>query len=223
VGTFTPNLKFYKADPSEFVDVDLQINSNWEIADAAVKQLLEYQFTTTDPLIPSTTVGRPRYYKMTSNSVLHYDGISSPKSFKQDTLAFVTPWQPLGSWVAEGFADDVDFPMGYRLIKKPGGTTSEVELCGAVQYINQAPIDLNFNLSFLQPTDPTLPIKPAVSKYFTMSAGNTSSDFSIARIFISSADGHMELKHYGALPSSGSSGENRIELTGIRYNIEVTG
>jgi hypothetical protein len=222
MGTYTPNLKFYKPDPSEFVDVDTQLNANWNLADTAVKQLMEYQFATDAVIDPGVTVNRPRFFKWSSNAAVHYDGISS-RTFKQDTLAYVTPWQPLGSWVSEGFADDVDFPMGYRLIKKPGGTTSEVELCGAVQYINQAPIDINFNLTFLQATDPTLPIKPAVHKYFDVWGGNTSSNYSIARLFISATDGHMELKHYGNQPSAGSSGENRIELTGIRYNIEVTG
>ena len=223
MGTYTSNLKLYKPDPGEFVDVDAQMNRNWNIADEAVKQLLEYQFIN-DPngvISRDGLVNNPRYFKWYSNSVLYYK--SSAAAYKQDTNAFVTPWQPLGSWVAEGFMDDPDFPMGYRVIKKPGGTVSEIELCGAVQYINQAPIDLNFNLSFLQATSPTLPIAPAVHKYFTMYAGNTSSDFSIARVFISATDGHMEFKHYGAQPSAGSSGENRIELTGIRYCPEVTG
>lgn len=63
--------------------------------------------------------------------------------------------------------------------------------------------------------------RPAVNKYFNMWAGNTTNDYSIARVLIAT-DGTMQMKRYGANPSVGS-GENRVELTGIKYNVEVTG
>jgi hypothetical protein len=62
-------------------------------------------------------------------------------------------------------------------------------------------------------------IRPTVSKYFDQYAGNTATNYSIARLFFSS-NGSVEMKRYGADPTSPGD-ENRIEFTGVKYNIEI--
>lgn len=219
MGSLTTNLKFYKPDPTEFIDVDVQLNGNWKIADTSVKRLMEYEYTTAQNPDISTSVDRARFYKTYSNSFVSW--FKNPNFFYQDPTAFVSTWVTLKPYLdgALQFADNPDFPLAYRMIRKASSpVTSEVELTGSI-WKGGDPLELNINVTFANAIPAEM--RPTVSKYFTVSAGNTSANFSAARIFVGS-DGTLQYKRYGVDPSNPAlSGENRVELTGIKYNVEV--
>ena len=211
----------YKPDSSEFVDAETQLNRNWDIVDSAVKRLLEYEY---NPLsVPDVTeaLSRSRFYKPYSNSISTFFRATPSNFFWQDPVAFVAKWNLIPGFLIEGMFEHQDIPIFYRIIKKTGGTTAEVEWGGAFWELG-GPMELNTTTQVMAGGAIPTEARPTTSKYFTMSAGNTSGDFSISRILVG-ADGHMEFKRYGVNPSGSSSVENRVELTGIRYNVEVTG
>lgn len=218
MGAFTSKLKLYKPDATEFVDVETQLNANWDIADKQLKRLLEYEYSS---LAVPDVVGAfsySRFFKPYSNSFMAW---VSGSGFLQDPAAFVSPWVDATPYmVLENFIPHDDFPPAYRVIKKSGGTTAEVEWCGAFTSLTDGPMDLNSNMQWM--TSFPSEARPVVNKYFQMSAGNTSSSYSIARLFFSTTGGG-EFKRYGVDPSAGTSSENRVELTGVKYNVEVTG
>ncbi|MFG2268097.1 hypothetical protein [Streptomyces sp. NPDC048720] len=218
MGVYTPNLSLYKPDPDEFVDPAVQLSRNWDILDPALKQLLEYDFTaSTNPNVSTADnldILRHRFFKWSSNSVISY--FRSTGQWVQDNSAFVTPWIKAGSllvWAVE----HPDFPIGYRLIKKPGGTT-EVEWCGALWNLGNT-MTINGNETGVMPL-PAATI-PVVTKYFPVWCGNTSSNYCIARLGFFTGSNDLQFKRYGQDPSVGS-GELRVEFTGCKYNLEVT-
>lgn len=213
MGTYTAALKFYKPAGSEFVDAEVQLNRNWDITDPAVRRLLEYEYTNVN--VPNVTgsVNRARFFKIYSNSVVAW--FSQGNFFWQDPLAFVTPFTAFD--VGPDEVEHPDYPVAFRIIKKSGGTTSQVEWTGAFWQGGTA-MDLNTNIVLVPAGSIPVAARPAVTKYFTVWAGNTTADFSIARILIGS-DGRIEWKRYGVNTPAGN--ESRIEMTGIMYNVEV--
>lgn len=217
MGTYTTNVKFYKPDPTEFVDVELQLNSNWDISDAAVRRLFEYEYS--NAAVPTTSdfpnITRQRFYKSYSNSLVNYFKASGV--WIQDLHAFVSPWVNAASLFTNGTEESKsDDPVFYRIIKKSGGTTTEIEWTGSF-WAGGGNMDLNTNIVNVM----TLPaaVIPTVSKYFDCNAGNCSVDYSFARVvFLSS--GTVEYKRYGSNTQT-SDGEKRIDLTGVKYNLEV--
>lgn len=221
MGSYTTNLNFYKPDSSEFVDVDVQLNRNWVIADQAVKRLLEYEYSNlSTPDIVDSIANRGRFYKIYSNSVIAY--FKSTNLWYQDPKAFVAAFSQALSWFSEGYNfSPPSWDVSARLVKNNGGTTAQVEWSGAFWELG-APMELNLNTAVIPIGGIPVELRPTVSKYFDVNAGNTSSDFCMARVLIGD-DGRLEFKRYGVNPSAGVSTENRIELTGIVYNVEVTG
>lgn len=220
MGTYTTNVGFYKPLAAEFVDVELQLNNNWDIADSAVRRLLEYEYSNLS--VPSTEniINRSKFYKIYSNSTVMY--FKSSNLWWQDPAAFVAAFQPGVSWFMEGYNfSPVSFDVAARLVKKSGGTTAEVEWAGALWELG-GPMELNTNTLVIPIGGIPSTLCPAVNKYFNVYCGNTSSDFSMARVLIGT-DGRLEFKRYGVDPSAGISNENRVELTNIVYNVEVTG
>jgi hypothetical protein len=218
MGTYTNNLKLYKPDPDEFVDVDVQLNANWNITDRIMKQLLEYEYVTATVPDVTDSIGRARFYKAYSNSVTTY--FKSGNFFIQgDDLAFVSTWQPAKSFLQAGWIELPEMPMYYRLIKKPGGSPTEVEWSGAFTNNDQVTIDVNVVLNFFDVGAVPLAARPANNKYFNVNAGNTATNYSFARV-IFGTDGAAQIKRYGSNPTSPGT-ENRIELTGIKYALEA--
>lgn len=218
MGTYTPNLKFYKPAATEFVDVDVQLNSNWKIADSAVRRLFEYEYTNLAvPPTDNSVLSRSRWYKPYSNSVMMWFGPPN-NFFYQDPAASVSQWIRVGNLLNPGMEEHPDYPLAYRLIKNAAGTLTTCEWSGAL-FNDGNPMTLNNNVAsvFTLPT-PTIPV---VSKYFTMWSGNTSSDFSIGRVGFFNGSNDLQYKRYGVDPAFGD--EARLELTGIKYNVEVTG
>lgn len=218
MGAYTSKFQFYKPDPSEFVDVEVQLNKNLDIADSAVRRCFEYEYTNLAVPVVVGAFNRSKFYKPYSNSFMAW---SSTTGFFQDAAAYVSPWFNATEYmVLENFSPHADFPPAYRVIKKAGGTTAEVEWSGAITGVSLDPMDLNANIQWM--TAGPAEIRPVISKYFQVWAGNTATNYSIARLFISNGGGG-EFKRYGVDPSATPSTENRVELTGITYNIEVTG
>jgi hypothetical protein len=218
LGTLTTNLKLYKPDPTEFVDPEVQLNRNWDIADAAVRRLLEYEYTNDAMPDIVDSVDRARFYKPYSNSFMAY--FRNPNFFYQDPNAFVSTWVPSAAWLSSGWSEQPELPLVHRIVKRTGTSVTEIEWMGAV-WKGGAFIDNNVNMTLVEPgTLPTI-IRPATNKYFNMFAGNTGTDYGMVRILIHT-DGRIEAKRYGVNPGAGSA-ENRLEFTGIKYSLEVTG
>jgi hypothetical protein len=114
-----------------------------------------------------------------------------------------------------------EFPVRYRIVKKASGALqTEIEWTGAF-WFGGVPLDSNVNTVVIPSGGLPTTVRPAASKYYTVNAGNTSSNYAMARLLIGN-DGRLEYKKYGNSAVDGSD-ENRIELTGIKYNLEVTG
>ena len=220
MGTYTTNFNLYKPDASEFVDPKVQLNRNWDIADEAVRRLCEYEFTPLAyPDMSKAKTTRAKFYRQYSNSIVTY--FKSSNTWYQDPAAFVAPWTQRTSDFSEGYNFFPPmFDISARLIKKSGGTTAEVEWSGAFWELG-GNMELNTNVTVIPAGIIPTNLRPAITKYFHVWAGNTSSDFSIARLFFGN-DGSLQFKRYGANPTNGSA-ENRIEFTGCTFNVEVTG
>lgn len=219
MGSYTTNLKFYKPAPTEFVDPEIQLNRNWDIADEAVRRCLEYEYTPLAvPDVSDTVVPRARFYKPYSNSVPTY--FTSSSTWYQDPAAKVHTWNPAAHFLTEDWFPHPDLPLAYRVVKTSSSSTTEIEWIGSF-YMLGGTLDLNINNTVMSAGAIDEVARPATNKYFNMWGGNTATDYSIARVLIGT-DGSMQMKRYGANPAGGS-GENRIELTGIKYCVEVTG
>ncbi|MFE1915016.1 hypothetical protein [Streptomyces anandii] len=221
MGSFTTNLKFYKPASTEFVNVETHMNNNWKLADKSVRRLLEYEFVSDNNPDIYQAVERSRYYKQYSNSVMAY--FPSQGYFYQDPYAYVAGWNKAGSLITPPYSEHPDFPVAWRIVRDAiSPTTAEIEWTGAIWQGGSA-LPLNTNVAgvlFL----PAITI-PTTSKYFHQAAGNASSNFSTARVGIFSGTAgtaDLQFKRYGAA-SGNTSDENRIELTGIKYCVEVTG
>lgn len=217
MGDYTPTFKFYKPEGTEFIDPETQLNRNWDIADKVVKRALEYEYTISQSPPTTDTLSRSRFYKAYSGSVVawmrDFGGY-----WHQDNSAFVSTWTSGKSWLASGWTDHPDFPLFVRLVRTTPSGPVEVEWNGCIA-MNGNLIPANTNLVPIATSNIPLQYRPTVSKYFEVSAGNTATQYSIARVFFST-DGRLEIKRYGTDPIS--SGENRIELTGIKYDPKVT-
>lgn len=217
MGSFTSSLKLYKPDPTEFVDVNSQLNDNWAICDKQVRRLLEYELVTDNNPDVFQAIPRSRYYKLYSNSPMAY----FPYYYYMDPGAFVSTWIKASSALSGSYIEHPDYPIGYRLIKKSiSPTITEVEWTGSA-WLNGSNLPLNTNTVF--GILPSAAI-PASTKYFTVNCGNASTSYSIARVIFSAGavgTADMEFKRYGDTAGT-DSGENRIDLTGIKYSLEVT-
>lgn len=221
MGTLTTNFKLYKPASTEFVDPEIQLNRNWDILDSAVKRLLEYEYSILPVPDITNSVDRARFYKAYSNSIMTY--FKGGNFFYQDPTAFVATWTSLAPYLDDSlqFQDHPSYPIGYRMIRRTNSpTTYEVELTGAV-WKGGDTLETNTNVTFANavPTE----MRPTIAKYFSMSGGNTAANFCIARVGVFT-DGTLQFKRYGDDPSNpAQSPENRIEMTGIKYNLEVSG
>jgi hypothetical protein len=215
VGSLTSTLKFYKPAATEFIDPDVQLNRNWNLADPATRRLLEYEYTNlqtppTDGILPGS-----KFYKPYSNSIVYWDGAVFPQG---DNNAFVSSWVRAGSFLQPGMEEHPDYPIAYRIIKNPSTAITEVEWSGAL-WNDGNTMTLNGNVTNVL----ALPLNtvPAVSKYFTIWGGNTTANYCIGRMGFFTGSNDLQYKRYGQDPPFGD--ECRLELTGISYSLEVTG
>lgn len=220
MGNYTTKLQLYKPAATEFVDVETQLNRNWDIADEAVKRLLEWEYSTVQTPDISETPDRAHFYKTYSNSTFMY--FQSSQLWWQDPTAAVYPWVSAKSFLQPGWLEHPDLPLFYRIVKKASGAvTTQIEWTGAIitQYPDPVTIDVNTNMVVMDVGAMPTAIRPTVAKYFDQYAGNTAANYSIARLFFNSS-GSVEIKRYGSNPTSPGD-ENRIEFTGVKYNIEI--
>jgi hypothetical protein len=219
MGSYTPQLKFYKPDSTEFIDVETQLNANWDIADNAVKHLMEYEYTTAQTPEIVGALNWSRFYKTYSNSI---QGYYRPGAFfYQDPGSYVNTWDSAAGFWQNSYVEDPEYPMFVRVIETPAYTTTKtVEWCGAL-WLGGTNLPVNTDVTIAAAGSVPAKYRPTTAKYFTVSAGNSNTNYSIARIAIFT-DGAVQYKRYGDAAVANSS-EARLEFTGIRYNLEVTG
>lgn len=218
MGTYTENLKLYKPDSTEFVDVDIQLNRNWDIADKAVKRLLEYEYTTAQTPDIIEEQNRPKFFKAYSNSIQTYFRTSN--FFFQGPSTYVNGFFAAKSWLSDGWDEHSEWPIFVRSIQRSSDVTKrEIEWHGAI-WMDGDVIPIGTTIIVMPDGSIPSPFRPVRSQYFTLYGGNTGSDYSIYRLFIS-WEGRMEVRRYGATPSSDF--ERRLELTGVKYDADVTG
>ena len=216
MGTYTGTLKFYKPDPTEFVDVETQLNRNWDITDKAFKRLLEYEYTTLQTPDIVDSVDRARFYKSYSNSAMAYFRPSN--IFYQDPGAYVASWSSMSQYLTNSYVPHPDFGLHVRTVESSFTSTKEIEWTGAV-WLGGSNLPVNTTVSFASGIPSVY--RPVTAKYFMVYGGNTASDFSVARIAIFT-DGVMQFTRYGAAAGA-TSDDNKIEFTGIKFTWEVTG
>lgn len=217
MGEYTENLKLYKPDPTEFIDVDVQLNRNWDIVDKDIKQLLEWEYSTeTSPNITDSK-SRSKFFKSYSNSLQMY--FKSGNFFWQGPSNPVMPWVSGSSWLNTGWSEHSDSKLFVRRNeRKSPATKVEIEWVGAI-WTGGTLIPANTNFTLMTAGSIPETYRPGKSCYFTMWAGNTSSNYSFYRLFIGS-NGSMLARRIGSDPSS--SEENRLELVGVKYDPAVT-
>lgn len=218
MGTYTPNFRLYKPAPDEVVDVVGQVDNNYDTIDSIARRLMEYTYFT-DVSIPAsvgnTNYRGERWYKPYSNAIY---AASAPGVFFQDTNAHVDTWIDATSLISTSsgtWAAYPGFEPAYRIISS-SGTTTEIEWVGRLWLGGGAITSLNNYAPVM-----VLPaaIRPVVNKYFELWAGNTTTDYALARgLFL--ANGNVEFMKFGAGVATGS-GENYIDLGNTRYNLEV--
>jgi hypothetical protein len=221
MGTLTTNLNFYKPASTEFVDVETQLNRNWDIADRDVRRLLEYEFS--NLAVPNNidAVNRSRFYKIYSNSIQAW--LKTSGFFWQDPYTYVSAWVPCREFLTEDFKEHPSLPICYRIIKKAiSPNTTQIEWMGAFQTVTEEVMDLEASVTVIAPDVIPVGVRPSITQYATVNAGNTTTNYSMARLIFTNA-GELQYHRYGATPSAGPSTENRCELTGVTYNVEVTG
>lgn len=218
MGDYTTQLKFYKPDPTEFVDVEVQLNRNWDIADAAVKRLLEYEYTTAKVPDIVSAPSRSRFFKAYSNTVLAY--FKPGNYFWQGVSHPVNAFASAKTWFSPGWSQHPESPLFTRVNQRnTGATKKEIEWIGAI-WMGGSIIPANVNTVVMPDGAIPASYRPVRNQYFTLYGGNTGANYSIFRLFISDT-GRMEIKRYGTDDSS-TNDERRLELTGIKYDLNVT-
>lgn len=218
MGSYTTNLKLYKPAANEVVDVEQHFNYNWDLCDKNFRRLLEYEYVTTPTPDVVNAVNRSRFYKTYSNSVMAYFNQGGSNFFWQDPSAFVSPWKSIEDFIIGGWFSLDDYPVRYRVIKKPGSSTAEVEWTGAAWSLGD-PSTIGSAIQIVPAGVTPTECRPAASKYFMTNAGDTATNYSVARIFFGSS-GLINFRRHGVDTAFG--GQSRIEFTGIKYNVEVT-
>jgi len=216
VGTYTTNLRLYKPDPNEFVDVQNQLNRNWNITDAAFKRLLEYEYSTLQTPNIVDSVDRARFYKSYSNSTVTY--FQSSNTFYQDPGAYVSSWVDMSPYLTNSYVAHPSYGFHVRTVESTFTSTKEIEWSGAF-WLGGSNLPVNTTVNFTSGVPSAF--RPVTAKYFQVYGGNTSSDFSVARVAVFT-DGVMQFTRYGSTAGS-TSDDNKIEMTGIKFNWEVTG
>lgn len=218
MGDYTEQLKFYKPDPDEFVDVEVQLNRNWDIADKAVKRLLEYEYTTAQVPDIVDSWNRPKFFKAYSNSVMTY--FRSGNFFWQGPSTPVNSFTSARTWLSPGWSEHSESPLFVRSNQRTSGATKmEIEWVGAI-WMGGSIIPANTNTVVMPDGAIPTTFRPVRNQYFTLYGGNTAANYSIFRLFIGDT-GRMEVKRYGTDDFT-STDERRLELTGIKYDLNVT-
>lgn len=106
MGTYTSNQNFYLIGTSDFIDVDTDLNYNWDRADERIRGLVEYQRTDAASI---SVANLPRevgykFYKTYTNSLWNCQ--ASDGSIYQDPNAQVDSWSNSGISYSTGYTSD---------------------------------------------------------------------------------------------------------------------
>jgi len=214
MGTYTPNEKFYLIDPSELVNVEQDINYNWERVDGVMRPLVEYAFTDVPGITVSSLPKQQgyKYYKTYSNAI--WIGRGSGIDIYQDPNAKVENWDDTGLVFASGYAsaDTGEGKIRYSVFN------NFVKFRGRLVAANGAELPANVTTRFME-----IPaaIRPSKARYLTVWGGNSNGDFQCARIYVPPANAtswNMEFVKYGG--NASSAGERYLNLGSIEYPLD---
>lgn len=213
MGEYTPQQKFYLIDPSEFVNVENDINYNYRWTDKIIKPLISYQVTDVQS-ITDANLDRGngyKWYKTYNNTVWNWN----TNAIHQDGNAYVPPWSNIGVSIVSGYEVVPEYFPEYSV-----DYTGWVEWRGRIRPTGTTQLPKNANINFL-----TIPasVQPIRSKYFFVSGGDSTSNFQGGRLFVPSPtenDPRMEFCLYGG---NGTSNDSRyIDLSCLRYPLDDT-
>jgi hypothetical protein len=215
MGTFSTPQSFYLIDGNELVNVNQQINYNWQRADDRIKPLVEYLPTDVSSITDSSLIRETgfKWYKKWSNSIFYYrDGL-----ILEDVNCKVDTWSFSGITFETGYGslDSDKSRIGYSISDNFVRWRGRLVLNGTA---NDLP--LNTTVDFMTPPDSAL---PARSKYFTVYGGDAGggSNYQIFRVFVpavSSGDKRVEFIKYGA--AAITTGERYLSLNDIYYSLD---
>jgi hypothetical protein len=215
MGDYTPTQRFYLPDGDELVNVEQDLNYNWDRADERVKALVEMQRTDEASISVSSIpkdVGY-KWFKTYTNSWYFLSAASTTAI--TDVNSVVTNWDVAG----------ITFEAGYGSVNLEESRIAYAIQDGFVHLrgrlcLNGTATDLPLNTTVNFMTLPTSAM-PARNKYFTVYGGNAGADFQCARLFIpesGAADPRLEFCRYGGVASSAQ--ERYISLNGAYYGLD---
>lgn len=217
MGSYTPNRKYYLIDPSQFVNVEQDINFNFKKYDEEAPYLLTYRATDSSYITGDHYLGAGyKFFKRKTNSVWVSRVDGGP--IYQDVNATVQSWSTTGFTFETGYGsmDQNENRISYHV----DSYTKQVTWRGRlVLNGGSSSLPLNVSTKFMS-VDPS--ILPSVAKYFTVYGGNVSNDYLIARIYVpasNSTDLRVEFCCYGATPQP--AGERFINLSTVSYPLEA--
>lgn len=215
MGDYTDTQKFYLINGEELVNVDQDINYNFDRADQRIKPLVEYQVTDVPNLSVATVAKETgfKWYKTFTNSVWNYrNGVLG-----QDVNSRISEWSISGILFQSGYgsANLEEGRIAWSI--NDGFATLRGRLV-----LNGGTIDLprNTTTKFMTLPDVALPVK---ARYVTVYGGNAGTDFQMARIYIparTSSDKNLEFCKYGGVSTVNT--EKYISLNDCRYALEDT-
>lgn len=214
MGSNTTNFGLYKPSSPELVDVETHLNNQLRILDAECKSLLEYLVTDVASIEADPSIVKKvgyKWFKRATNAQFYWN---SSGGVSQDLYGRVHSWIPADPYLDSGWKSYAPDPLFLCLVTG-SASTSEVHWDGCLMKSDESTITANSNFNVM--TGFPSGYRPTVNKYFMQDAGNTASQYSMARVLIQSI-GEVEVYRYGASPSGT---ENKIDFGGIKYTLEV--
>lgn len=210
MGIYTPNQAFYKPEPTEFVDVDTQVNYNLRRADERVRAMIEWQYT--EAAIISGNEPRDVGYKFfkAATNTFYICGDPSLDLVQHSSNGDTDEWTT-GGLAAVGGYRSVDFnenQLSYRV--EP--TDKQVSWRGNIM-LNDTQDQIPVNTNIVVFTMPSF-CTPARSKYFHVHMGIATAGYSIARILFKNT-GEIEINRMGIAQTNVT--ERYVSFNDISY------
>lgn len=214
MGSYTATQKFYKPAGNEFVDVEAQVNNNWENADNRVRSLIEWQYVPSNYLtIPDAYPIREagmKYYKASTNACQHVASTSG--TLVMDSNSSVLTWTGSSISFFGGYRSQDEATQRISYVRDSVG--DYVRFRGALILnltMDQIPRNQNITVMNLPTT-----IRPTRSKYFYVHMGIVTANYACCRILINTT-GDVEINKMGADQSDPA--QRYISFNDVRYPI----
>lgn len=210
MGDYTDTQKFYLINPTEFVNVEQDLNYNLRLADLRVRALVNYTKTDVQSISASDIVKDVgfKWWKRYSNSLWVY----SSGNIRQDVNSVVPTWNTTG----------FSFEAGYGSINLEKDRTGWVKDSmgfvrwrGKIGLSNGNALPANTTVRLMTVTDLTM--LPSRGKYFFVGGGDDTAS-QTARIFITANNsGDPRIEYFKMGGNGSSAGERYLSLNEIWY------